>query len=106
MQKFSDPLDIQVHSLKKAALIFRAVNHPLRQQIILLLHQKQSATVTEIYVQLKLEQSVASQHLGILRRAGLVLAKRDGKQIHYSVQYDRLQDIHRLAQELLHTSNR
>jgi DNA-binding transcriptional ArsR family regulator len=101
MQKNSEDLDIQVHSLRKAALIYRAINHPLRQQMIHFLHQKQTATVTEVYVKLKLEQSVASQHLGLLRRAGLVLTKRQGKQVFYSVNYERLKELHRLASELL-----
>ena len=103
MQKFSDPLDIQVHSLRKAALIFKAINHPLRQQMIHFLHQKQSATVTEVYVKLKLEQSVTSQHLGILRRAALVLTKREGKQVFYSVNYERVKELHQLAYQLLKT---
>jgi DNA-binding transcriptional ArsR family regulator len=101
MQKFSDPLDIQVHNLKKAALVYRAINHRLRQQMLGLLHQNESFTVTEIYTKLRIEQSVASQHLAILRRAGLVLTKRDGKKIFYSVSYDRVKEIHRLASELL-----
>jgi len=102
MQKFSDPLEIQVHNLRKAALVYRAINHTLRQQMLQFLHQKQSATVTEVYVKLKLEQSVASQHLGILRRAGLVSTRREGKQIFYSVNYERVKELHRLAFELLH----
>ena len=101
MQKFSDPLEIQVHNLKKAALIYRAINHPLRQQMLHFLHQNESATVTEIYTKLRIEQSVASQHLAILRRAGLVQTKRDGKQIYYSVEYERIKEIHRFADELL-----
>ena len=48
--------------LKKAALVLRAMNHKLRQQMIKLLDENEKMTVTEIYVKLRLEQSVASQH--------------------------------------------
>jgi DNA-binding transcriptional ArsR family regulator len=65
----STELKIDVIQLKKAALILRAVNHKLRQQIMKLIHQNGKMTVTEIYVKLRLEQSVASQHLAILRKA-------------------------------------
>jgi len=41
--------------------------------------------VTNIYVKLRIEQSVASQHLAILRNQGLVKTQRDGKTIWYSV---------------------
>jgi len=86
---------------KKAALILRAVNHKLRQQMIKLIDEKQKIVVTEIYVKLKLEQSVASQHLVILRRAGIVSTQRDGKFIYYSVNYPRVQEVVDFVEQLL-----
>jgi DNA-binding transcriptional ArsR family regulator len=96
-----DELKIDAIQLKKAALVFRAVNHKLRQQIIRFIHQNGKITVTQIYVKLRLEQSVASQHLAILRKAGFVTTERDGKFIYYSVNQERLSEIHRVANELL-----
>ncbi|RYY67038.1 MAG: ArsR family transcriptional regulator [Chitinophagaceae bacterium] len=58
--------------LKKAALVYRAINHPLRLKILQYLHKHKECPVTTIYTTLGLVQSVASQHLAILRRAGLV----------------------------------
>ena len=58
-------------------------------------------TVTELYVKLRLEQSVASQHLAILRKAGFVKTVRDGKFIFYSVNTDRLKELNRFVEELL-----
>jgi DNA-binding transcriptional ArsR family regulator len=57
-------------------------------------------TVTDIYIKLRLEQSVASQHLAILRRAGVVLTERQGKFIYYSLDKDRLSQISQLVEEL------
>jgi len=57
-------------------------------------------TVTDIYIKLRLEQSVASQHLAILRRAGVVATDRHGKFIYYSLDKDRLAQISRLVEEL------
>jgi DNA-binding transcriptional ArsR family regulator len=94
-------LKIDLLQLKKAALVLRAINHKLRQQILKLIHQKEKITVTEIYVKLRLEQSVASQHLAILRKAGFVITERDGKFIYYSVNNQRLQEVNRFAQDLL-----
>jgi DNA-binding transcriptional ArsR family regulator len=97
----SADLKIDVIQLKKAALILRAINHKLRQQIMKLIHQNGKMTVTEIYVKLRLEQSVASQHLAILRKAGFVSTVRDGKFIFYSVSYERLDQVHGIVHELL-----
>jgi DNA-binding transcriptional ArsR family regulator len=92
---------VDYHNLKKAALVLRALNHKLRQQILKLIDDKKKITVTEIYVKLRLEQSVASQHLAILRRAGIVLTQRDGKFIYYGVNFKRLEDISRFVEGLL-----
>jgi len=97
----STELRIDVMQLKKAALILRAINHKLRQQIMKLIHQNGKMTVTEIYVKLRLEQSVASQHLAILRKACFVKTVRDGKFIFYSVNYERLDQVHGIVQDLL-----
>jgi DNA-binding transcriptional ArsR family regulator len=95
------PLKVNLLNVKKAALILRALNHKLRQQILQLIDEQGKMTVTEIYVKLRLEQSVASQHLAILRKAGFVKTDRDGKFIYYSVNTSRLQELNRFVDELL-----
>jgi DNA-binding transcriptional ArsR family regulator len=95
------PVKIDFINLKKAAMILRALNHKLRQQIIRLLDENKKLTVTEIYIQLRLEQSVASQHLAILRRAGVVKTEREGKFIYYTVGFERLREIIKCADELI-----
>jgi DNA-binding transcriptional ArsR family regulator len=92
-----EALTIDTLLLKKAALQYRAINHPLRQKILQLLHKNGRLAVTPIYATMKLEQSVASQHLAILRRAGLVITEREGKHIFYSVNYQRLKLLYQLA---------
>ena len=92
-------MKIDFLQVKKAALILRALNHKLRQQILKLLEESGKMTVTEIYVRLRLEQSVASQHLAILRRAGIVKTERDGKFIYYTVNHNRIEDINKFVLE-------
>jgi ArsR family transcriptional regulator, virulence genes transcriptional regulator len=94
-------LKVDLLNIKKAALILRALNHKLRQQIIKLIDEQGKMTVTELYVKLRLEQSVASQHLAILRKAGFVKTARDGKFIYYSVNISRLQELNKFVDDLL-----
>lgn len=96
-----DSLKVDLLNIKKAALTLRAVNHKLRQQILKLIDENGKMTVTELYVKLRLEQSVASQHLAILRKAGFVNTDRDGKFIYYSVNVDRLKELNKFVDELL-----
>ena len=94
-------LKVDLLNVKKAALVLRAINHKLRQQILKQIDEQGKMTVTELYVKLRLEQSVASQHLAILRKAGFVKTDRDGKFIYYSVNADRMQELNQFVEELL-----
>lgn len=86
--------------LRRAVLTLRAVNHPLRKQLLLLIESRKRMPVTDIYGKLKIEQSVASQHLAILRRADMVRTERDGKFIYYSVNKKRLAQVNEIIQQL------
>lgn len=91
------------HLIRKSALVFRALNHPLRQKILLLLIDKRQLTVTELYESLLLEQSVASQHLAILRRTGFVKTKKQGKFVWYTLRESRLEQMHEVLNILMNT---
>ena len=85
-----------------AVKVLRAVNHDLRQQIMesLIESPNDRMSVTEIHIKLCIEQSAASQHLAILRRAGVVKTQREGKFIYYSINKDRIDLIGRVSSEL------
>lgn len=100
LKKGKQDIQLDYAELRKAVLVLRAVNHKLRQRVIDLLEENEKMTVTDIYIKLRLEQSVASQHLAILRRAGVVATERQGKFIYYSLDNERLSQISRLVEEL------
>ncbi|MBN8865000.1 MAG: helix-turn-helix transcriptional regulator [Sphingobacteriales bacterium] len=97
----SNSLKVDLLNVKKASLVLRAINHKLRQQILKLIDENGRITVTEIYVKLRLEQSVASQHLSILRKAGFVNTERDGKFIYYTVNTGRIEELNNFVESLL-----
>jgi DNA-binding transcriptional ArsR family regulator len=94
-------LRIDTIELRKATMVLRSINHPLRQQMLKIIHQVGAMTVTELYVKLRLEQSVASQHLAILRSAALVVTERKAKNIFYSVNTGRLDSVHSIVSDLI-----
>ena len=93
-------ITLNYSDLRKGVVTLRAVNHTLRQDIIELLSESEPMTVTDIYVKLRLEQSVASQHLAILRRAGIVITDRKGKYIYYTLNSERLALIAKLVEHI------
>ncbi len=86
-------IKIEYKSLRKSILILRSINHKLRLQLIELLENNTSMRVKEIYVAMRLEQSVASQHLAILRTSGVVTTERKGRYIYYSLNKLRLKEL-------------
>ena len=100
LKKGKQEIQLDYAELRKAVLVLRAINHKLRQRMIDLLEEHEKMTVTDIYIKLRLEQSVASQHLAILRRAGVVSTDRNGKFIYYGLDKERLSQISKLVEEL------
>jgi len=72
-------------TLKKSKAIIKAMDHTVRLSILKFIQTSGRASVTQIYFGLRLEQSVASQHLAILRKANIVKTEREGKNIYYSI---------------------
>ena len=99
-----DQIRLDYGNLKRAVLTLRALNHPLRKKLITMIEEKRKITVTEIYSVLNIEQSVASQHLAILRRADIVTTKREGKFIFYGVNKKRIAEVTNLVEELAQKS--
>jgi DNA-binding transcriptional ArsR family regulator len=100
LKQGGEGVQLNYADLRKSILVLRAVNHKLRQRIVELIDAHEMISVTEIYQKLRLEQSVTSQHLAILRRAGVVITDRQGKFIYYSLDKDRLSQISRIVEEL------
>lgn len=74
--------------LNYSSELMRAVAHPLRLQIIQFIDNHAEINVNQIYNELDLEQSITSQHLKVLRLAGVVNVKKEGKFMRYNLNYD------------------
>lgn len=83
-------IGINPEKLEAASELLRALAHPLRLQIVEFIDQNDAINVNKIYNTLKLEQSITSQHLRVLRTTDLVSTEREGKFIHYRVDYDKI----------------
>ncbi len=96
-------VSINDDKLQLSSEILRALAHPLRMQILGFIDEHESINVNKIYNTLKLEQSITSQHLRILRSAGIVETVRDGKFIHYKVDYERVGNAMKAIGDFLST---
>ncbi len=80
--------------------LLQALAHPKRLEILQLLREEE-LTVSQIHEMLDLSQSNVSQHLQILREAGIVHSRRDGKQMLYRVKDKRFIKASDLFREIL-----
>ncbi|MEQ8706881.1 MAG: metalloregulator ArsR/SmtB family transcription factor [Phaeodactylibacter sp.] len=71
----------------------RAIAHPVRLAILNLLHRQAPLTVTNIHEALSIEQATASHHLKILRQAGILRPRRDGRYAYYELTSDAFGEI-------------
>lgn len=71
---------IQVHIDK-----LKVIMHPVRFAIMVLLVNNKKMMVTDIYQMLSMKQAIVSNHLKLMKDSKMLLAKREGKKIYYSV---------------------
>src|SRR5262245_48109097 len=76
--------DAMADHAEEAALLLKSLAHPARLLVLCRLVEGE-ATVTELQAMGTLSMSALSQHLAVLRDAGLVHTRREAQAIHYSL---------------------
>ena len=71
---------------KLTADFFKTLSHPVRINILRLLKDGERC-VCELIDELAIEQSNLSQHLGLMKKQGLLISRKDGQKVMYRVLY-------------------
>ncbi|HEX2399892.1 MAG TPA: lsr2/espR transcriptional regulator [Mycobacterium sp.] len=85
---------------KLKAEFFKTLGHPARIRILELLAERDRA-VAEMLPEVGLESSNLSQQLGVLRRAGVVTARKDGNTVIYSIASPDIAELLAVARKVL-----
>ena len=83
------------------ASLAKALGHPARVRIVRLLLGRDTCSCGEIVEQLPLAQATVSQHLKVLKEAGLIQGEIDGLRTCYCVSQERLSVLHTLLGGML-----
>lgn len=67
-------------------VLFRTLADPTRRAIFERLCREGEQTVSALTARAKISQPAVSKHLAVLKRAGLVRDRHQGRQTHYSAQ--------------------
>lgn len=85
--------EIDAGRIEIAANMMKAIANPMRLAILGHLSEGEEFTVTEIHRLVKIEQSTASHHLGILKDKGILHSRREGKNTYYSIKNKNLKNL-------------
>ena len=72
--------------------VLQAIAEPRRRDILVLLHDKE-LTVGEVASHFTVTRPAISQHLGVLKAAGLVVDRRDGTRRFYKARSEGLMEL-------------
>jgi len=82
------------------AALAKALAHPVRVQIVRILARTEGCVCGDLVEQLPLAQSTVSQHLKVLKEAGLVRGTIDGPRVCYCIDPDGLRRLRTLVAAL------
>jgi ArsR family transcriptional regulator len=82
---------------EELAKLAKAIGHPARVRILRMLSRKEARVCSQIVDELPLAQSTVSEHLRILKDAGLVRSSQDGPRIGYCINFETLRKLKALV---------
>lgn len=85
------------------AEMFKALAHPARVRALEVLAEGER-TVSELQPLVGIESSHLSQQLGVLRRAGLVVTRKEGSSVYYALRDPLVAELLAVAKQLLLTT--
>ena len=88
-------LIVEAEGIRLLAEVYHALDHPSRLKIMKLLHIHEEMSVLEIADKTNFDKEKVSQHLSILKKAGLVFSKPHSKFRYYSLNYKILKRLQR-----------
>jgi ArsR family transcriptional regulator len=96
----AEPKIKRVASADELASIAKALGHPARIDIVRLLLEKQSCIGCDFVEEVGLAQSTVSEHLRILKAAGIITGEIERPRVCYSLNKDGLAPLARLLNTL------
>jgi ArsR family transcriptional regulator len=82
---------------EELAKMAKAIAHPARVRIVRMLSRKEARVCSQIVGELPLAPSTVSEHLRILKGAGLIRSSQDGPRVGYCINYDALRRLKALV---------
>lgn len=92
MQRSTATFDLQQQLRRFKAEVFQALAHPTRIHVVEALAVG-TRSVSDLAHEVGVEQANLSQHLAVLRSKGIVVSRKEGNQVHYSLRDPLLAEV-------------
>ena len=92
---------VQRRTEGELALLAKALGHPVRVRLLCILLAQERCYCKQLVDELPLAQPTVSQHLKVLKQAGLVTGEIEGPRVCYCASRERLAELHGLVGELI-----
>lgn len=92
--------DVEFEIYERQVQICKAFAHPMRLKMLDLISEREIG-VTEIQQELGITKANVSQHLSILKAAGVLTTRRDGKQVLCSLAFPEVRQACHLIRKVL-----
>ena len=85
---------------EKLAALAKALGHPARLRVIRMLHERQTCIGCDIVDEIGLAQSTTSEHLRILKAAGIITGEIESPRVCYSLNTEALEPLRCFLDEI------
>lgn len=92
MKVYHDYEEVIMNQQEMSVKIFKAIGHPIRYKIVKFLYEGPKC-VCKLNENIEFSQANLSQHLKILKDAGILTSEKIGMEIHYSIRNEEIKNI-------------
>ncbi len=85
---------------EKLAALAKALGHPARLGVVRMLHERQTCIGCDIVDEIGLAQSTTSEHLRILKAAGIITGEVENPRVCYTLNTEALEPLRRFLHEI------
>lgn len=84
---------ISIEAIQEAARILKCIGHPVRLEILAFLDAGGEQTVSAICEAVDRSQPIVSQHLTLMRDKGILASRREGVNVYYRMDDERVVQV-------------
>jgi ArsR family transcriptional regulator len=96
----TDSRSTRSQETEKLAALAKALGHPARLRVVRMLHERQTCIGCDIVDEIGLAQSTTSEHLRILKNAGVITGEVESPRVCYSLNTEALESLRCFLHEI------